>query len=66
MARRRQYLAQRILRISRVVSDLGRAEAFYRDGLGFRTVGRGRSGKSELAALGLEDIDAEEVVMRLD
>ena len=32
---------QRILRISRVVSDLGRAEAFYRDGLGFRTIAHG-------------------------
>lgn len=65
MARRRRFRAQRILWISRVVSDLGRAEAFYRDGLGFRAVARGRSGKATLAALGLGDADAEEVVMRL-
>ena len=65
MARRRRFQAQRILWISRVVSDLGRAEAFYREGLGFRAVARGRSGKATLAALGLEDADAEEVVMRL-
>ena len=62
MARRRRFRAQRVLRVSRVVSDLGRAEAFYRDGLGFRSVERGRSDK---AALGLADAAAEEVVMRL-
>ncbi len=65
MARRPRYRAQRILRISRVVSDLGRAEAFYRDGLGFQAIARGRPGKAALAALGLGDADAEEVVMRL-
>src|SRR6185437_4948508 len=65
LARRRRFRAQRILRISRVVSDLDRAEAFYRDGLEFRAVARGRSGKAELAALGLGDAGAEEVVMRL-
>ena len=35
MKRHRQFQAERILRVSRVVSDLDRAEAFYRDGLGF-------------------------------
>ena len=34
--------AQRILRISRVVSDLDRAETFYADALGFRRLGGGR------------------------
>lgn len=33
---------RRVLRISRVVGDLDRAEAFYRDGLGFRQVSEGR------------------------
>ena len=65
VARRRRSQAQRILRISRVVSDLGRAEAFYRDGLGFRAVARGRPSTAALAALGLGDADADEVVMRL-
>ena len=56
---------QRIARFSRVVSDLDRAEAFYRDGLGFRTVMRGRSDPVTLAALGPGDAEAEEIVMRL-
>ncbi len=51
--------AQRIIRISRVVRDLDRAAAFYRDVLGFEIVSRGPS----LVALG--DGDAEEVVMCL-
>ena len=50
--RRIAFQAQRILRISRVVSDLDRAEAFYRDALGFRTVSRGRADRASLAALG--------------
>jgi catechol 2,3-dioxygenase-like lactoylglutathione lyase family enzyme len=64
MPRRRQSQAERILRVSRVVSDLDRAEAFYRDGLGFRVIARGRSDQGALAALGIGD-GAEEVVMRL-
>ncbi len=52
MKRRRQFQAECILRVSRVVSDLDRAEAFYRDGLGFRTMTRGHSDKATLAALG--------------
>lgn len=63
MPRRRRFHAERILRISRVVSDLDRAEAFYREGLGLSTVARGRSDTAALAALGRGD--AEEVVMRL-
>ena len=64
-SRRPRFKARRILRISRVVSDLERAEAFYRDSLGFRTVARGRSDKVILAALGVDNVEAEEVVMRL-
>jgi catechol 2,3-dioxygenase-like lactoylglutathione lyase family enzyme len=63
--RRRQLQAERILRVSRVVSDLDRAEAFYRDGLGFRVIARGRSDQATLAALGVGDIGAVEVAMRL-
>lgn len=55
--------AQRIVRVTRVVSDLGRAEAFYRDALGFRTIARGASHEATVAAFGTGD--AEEVVMRL-
>ena len=62
MKRHRQFQAERILRVSRVVSDLDRAEAFYRDGLQFYTMTRGHS---DVAALGCADADAEEVVMRL-
>ncbi len=65
MKRRRQFQAECILRVSRVVSDLDRAEALYRDGLGFHAMTRGRSDTATLAALGWDDADAEEVVMRL-
>ena len=65
MKRRRQFQAELILRVSRVVSDLDRAEAFYRDALGFRVIARGRSDQGTLAALGVGDIGAVEVVMRL-
>lgn len=63
MKRHRQFEAERILRVSRVVSDLDRAETFYREGLGFRAIARGRSDMATLAALGWDD--AEEVVMRI-
>lgn len=63
--RRPRFQAQRILRISRVVSDLERAEAFYRDALGFDVIARGPSDRSTLGALGFGDGDAREVVMRL-
>jgi catechol 2,3-dioxygenase-like lactoylglutathione lyase family enzyme len=65
MKGRRQFQAERILRVSRVVSDLDRAETFYRDGLGFRVIARGRSDRATLAALGVGDIAAAEVAMRL-
>src|ERR1700683_2012939 len=65
MKRHRQFQAERILRVSRVVSDLDRAEAFYRDGLQFYTMTRGHSDMAALAALGCADSDADEVVMRL-
>jgi catechol 2,3-dioxygenase-like lactoylglutathione lyase family enzyme len=60
-----QCRAERILRISRVVADLGRAEAFYRDGLGFRTIARGRPDQATTAAFGSRDGDAAEIAMRL-
>jgi catechol 2,3-dioxygenase-like lactoylglutathione lyase family enzyme len=56
---------QHILRINRVVSDLTRAESFHRDGLGFRTVAHGCADPELLAALGLQESRAEELVMRL-
>jgi catechol 2,3-dioxygenase-like lactoylglutathione lyase family enzyme len=62
---RRKVQAQRILRVSRVVADLERAEVFYRDALTFRTVRRGRSDDAILASLGFAGGAAEEVVMRL-
>jgi catechol 2,3-dioxygenase-like lactoylglutathione lyase family enzyme len=65
MSWRRRFQAECILRISRVVSDLDRAEAFYRDGLGFSVIARGRSNQATLAVLGVGDISAVEVVMRL-
>jgi catechol 2,3-dioxygenase-like lactoylglutathione lyase family enzyme len=65
MKRCRQFQAECILRVSRVVSDLDRAEAFYRDGLQFHTMTRGRSDMATLAALGCADPKFEEVVMRL-
>jgi catechol 2,3-dioxygenase-like lactoylglutathione lyase family enzyme len=65
MKRRRQFQAERILPVSRVVSDLDRAEAFYRDGLQFHAVTRGRADRATLAALGWADAEAEEIVMRL-
>jgi catechol 2,3-dioxygenase-like lactoylglutathione lyase family enzyme len=54
--------ATQIARVSRVVIDLDRAEAFYRDALGFRTVARGAL---DNAAIVLTSIAAEEVAMRL-
>jgi catechol 2,3-dioxygenase-like lactoylglutathione lyase family enzyme len=53
------------VRISRVVSDLDRAEVFYRDGLGFRVIARGPCDQRTAAALGVGDIGGVEVVMRL-
>jgi catechol 2,3-dioxygenase-like lactoylglutathione lyase family enzyme len=55
----------RILQISRVVADLARAEAFYRDAIGFRTTGRAAVAAAALTALGAAGATAEAVVMRL-
>ena len=63
--RRPRLRAQRIVRISRVVSDLERAEMFYREALGFHTVSRGWSDEVALPAFGAQDRAAEEIVMRL-
>jgi catechol 2,3-dioxygenase-like lactoylglutathione lyase family enzyme len=52
--------AERILRFSRVVADLARAEGFYRAALGFSTISQG---PAQVAMLGAGD--ADEVVMRL-
>jgi catechol 2,3-dioxygenase-like lactoylglutathione lyase family enzyme len=57
--------AQRILRISRVVSDLRHAEMFYSDALGFRRLAQEPLAPALLAALGLEGAAAEQLVMRL-
>lgn len=65
LRRRARARTVRVMRVSRVVPDLDRAEAFYRDALGFRTVGRGPSSTAALTALGLPGAGAEEAVMRL-
>ncbi len=65
MMQGRRASGRRIVRISRVVADLDRAEAFYRDGLGFRRVARGSGDPALPALLGLPDADTEEVVLRL-
>jgi len=56
---------RRIVRISRVVADLDRAEAFYRDRLGFQRVARGPGDPALPALLGLPGAATEEVVLRL-
>jgi catechol 2,3-dioxygenase-like lactoylglutathione lyase family enzyme len=56
---------QRLLRVSRVVSDLDRAEVFYADALGFRRLSRGPVDAALLVALGMEGAAAEQSVMRL-
>src|SRR5271157_248320 len=62
-------LAAGVLGIDRIlvtVSDLDRAEAFYRDGLGFETVGRGEMAGDGFAHLvGLRDGRAKTLTMRL-
>jgi len=55
----------RIRRISRVVSDLARAESFYRSALGFRTVARAPLDLDVLEALGIPEVGARELRMRL-
>src|SRR5271165_5227882 len=62
-------LAAGVVRIERIlvtVSDLDRAEGFYRDGLGFETVGRGEMVGDGFAHLvGLRDGRAKTLTMRL-
>ncbi len=58
-------LGLRVLRVSRVVADLDRAEAFYRDGLGFRAAGRGPGDPETPELLGVPGATTSEVVMRL-
>jgi len=53
------------VRISRVVSDLDRAEVFYAHALGFRRLGRTLLNPGVLAALGMAGAQAEQSVMRL-
>lgn len=57
--------AARVLRVNRVVSDLDRAESFYRDALGFQTIARGKPDAAILAALGIDHDAAVEARMRL-
>ncbi len=61
----RRASSRRIVRISRVVADLDRAEAFYRDGLGFRRVARGPGETALPSLLGLPGATTEEAVLRL-
>jgi catechol 2,3-dioxygenase-like lactoylglutathione lyase family enzyme len=62
-------LAAGVVEIERIlvtVSDLDRAEGFYRDGLGFETVGRGEMAGDGFAHLvGLRDGRAKTLTMRL-
>lgn len=55
----------RVLRVSRVVADLERAERFYRDGLGFRCVRAGPGDPMLATLLGLPGAALQEAVMRL-
>ena len=57
--------SESILSVSRVVSDLGRAEPFYRSALGFRRVSGGPVDPEVLAALGVAERRANEVRMRI-
>jgi catechol 2,3-dioxygenase-like lactoylglutathione lyase family enzyme len=57
--------AERVLRVSRVVSDLERAEHFYALALDFKTVARSPVETDQLWALGARYTAARQVVMRL-
>ena len=58
--------ALRLLRVGITVADLARAEAFYRDALGFEPAGDPReAGPDYTAALGLPDARATVRRMRL-
>jgi len=64
-SRERRGGATGIVRISRVVADLGRAAEFYCNGLGFRLVSRGPGDPALRALLGLPGASIEEAVLRL-
>ena len=57
--------AESIVSINRVVSNLGRAEAFYRAALGFKAVSTGPVDPELLEALGVTERAAGEIRMRL-
>jgi catechol 2,3-dioxygenase-like lactoylglutathione lyase family enzyme len=57
--------AESIVSISRVVSNLDRAERFYRSALGFSTVSRGPVDPELLKALGAGEQTASEIRMRI-
>jgi catechol 2,3-dioxygenase-like lactoylglutathione lyase family enzyme len=57
--------AESIVSISRVVSNLGRAEGFYRSALGFSTVSSGPVDPEVLKALGAAERAANEIRMRI-
>lgn len=59
----KRYQAHDVRGISRVVSELGRSETFYRQALGFEVLSRRPPDRDLLSALGISA--AEEVVLRL-
>jgi catechol 2,3-dioxygenase-like lactoylglutathione lyase family enzyme len=63
--RDRAFRAEQVLRVSRVVEDLRRAERFYGEALDFRTITRGPLDAATRQALRLARIEAEQLVMRL-
>jgi catechol 2,3-dioxygenase-like lactoylglutathione lyase family enzyme len=60
-----QARSPRILKISRVVSDIGRSATFYERVLSFKTGSRTQIDPKILEALGIADNSAEEMPMRL-
>ena len=58
-------MASRVLGFSRVVADLDRAVAFYRDGLGFQATGRGPADPAVCDLLGLAGATCNVASMRL-
>jgi len=63
--RPRAFVAERILRIHRVVENLRRAEGFYGGVLGFRAIARGPLDPETRQALRLTRTTAEQIIMRL-
>lgn len=54
----------RVLRFTRVVADLERSEAFYRDGLGMEVAGRGAGDPMLAVRLGVPGAEMHEVALR--